>query len=346
MGFLSNIWTTAATDWIFEPLAGEQVPGGVDHAPIQPETGYLSIFLRSMRIIDVRRGLTRFYPAAFSYISIPQLIEGRAEFQTVTSATKLEALDAGHVDRVISLNHRLLGPVPYRGGDLELEIGLFSIKGAELAVPFLKVLESMAMAAGVSFIATAKPFLSPLKNGLKLLADAAADSTLEVGLSTRFDNPETGYFVVMRAEKDAVQASELMIGEDHRLMKKDGQLIGNYPYMVLSIESGAERSDWFTIPDVSATYSELRDAVRSGGIGKTEEAFAMFRRTVLTSPDLLLKDAERLVGEVEGEINSVMQRGVLTRGRTTDLPELPSADLRELRSIDLFSAPGKSSVGP
>lgn len=328
MGILNRLLRTRTTDWTFDRLRESQVPDGLPHVPLKPEASYVSIFVRSMRIVDVRRGWTKFYPSVYSYVSLLHRDEGeKAEFQVVASPSKLEELDVHRVERVIRLDQRILGPVPYRGGDLTLELGLFSIKSVELAKPFLAVLEQMATVAGVSFVAAAKPFIAPLRKGVELLTDSS-DLNLEVGLSKLFSRPETGYFFVIRAESGRVEVSKLRVRDnDGRLVDDTGRVLADYPYLVFSIEASEQRDDWFLIPDVAKAYKELQQAVRSGRRNDAEWALTVFKRTVLTSPDLLTRDASRLAKEVEGEVALAMPASMTSVGR---------AKLRELKAIRLF----------
>ena len=81
----------------------------------------------------------------------------------------------------------MLGPVPYRGGDIGLEVGLFSIKSADLAKPYLSLMEDISNKAGVSMINTALQFAEPLKNGINLLVGGDVDTLLEIGISNTYN---------------------------------------------------------------------------------------------------------------------------------------------------------------
>lgn len=322
MSSWQNILRDKASDYAFASVA--QGPDGVEHTPIQKNSGYISVLLRSTRIVDIRKGWSKFYPLIHSYISIPHLDGQIAEFQVVTSPSKLAELDSNRLDRVISLNHRLLGPTPYRGGDLKLEIGLFSVKSSDLAKPFLGVLEDMASAAGVSFVSVAMPFIGPLKKGVELLM-GSSELSLEIGLATIFNKPETGYFAAMRAPREEVSATEFKIAEDFRLTQGSNQAVRDYPYFVFSIDISERRDDWFLIPDIASLYKELMGAVRKDKRGEANEVFSVFRRTVLTSPDLLQNDARKLVREVEDKVAEALPT-VMTSTSTHEIPPL-----REIR---------------
>ena len=69
----------------------------------------------------------------------------------------------------MQLDQRLLGPVPYVGGDIQAEVGLFSVASGDLTGPYLKLLDLLSQAATVSFIGLALPFVEPIKQGINAL---------------------------------------------------------------------------------------------------------------------------------------------------------------------------------
>src|ERR1022692_2238455 len=203
MGFWNDIMRQKAEDWAYMELDADQVPTGVAHEPIAPDAAYVTLTLRSLRIVDVRRGLKRFYGAIHSWSSLSHP-DGRVQFQVVTVPAELKNADAKHLDRAIQMDRPILGRVPYRGGGLELELGLFSVVSADLVGPFLTVLESMSMAAGVTFAPVALPFIGPLTDGISLLTGESGALQLEIGLSKQWE-PSTGYYAIVRAPRDQIR---------------------------------------------------------------------------------------------------------------------------------------------
>jgi hypothetical protein len=303
VSFLDTILRTRSSDYSFGPIT--VAPGRLLSTAIGKQGAYISVLLRSARIVNVRRGWNKFYPVVHSYISLPHLDGKRAEFQTVTSPSKLLEFDASHIDRVININHRLLGPTPYRGGDLNLEIGLFSVKSDDLAKPFLSLLETMAGAAGVSYMSVAMPFVAPLKKGLESLTESN-NINLEIGLSTSFGTPQTGYFFVARTEREKLNPKNITVSDDFRLVDDTGGGFKDFPYLIFSVEASESRDDWFLIPEISIAYKEIQETIRKGKRTQLEEVVAFFRRTVLTSPDLLLRHAQQLVKSVEDDVSIQM----------------------------------------
>lgn len=144
-------------------MSANQTPNREPIRAIKSDSEYISIVLKSMRVVNVRVGFSKFYTTVHSYISLSHASGTRANFYVCTTPGQLEEFDKSNVDRIININKRLLGPVPYVGGDLNLELGLFSIKSADLIKPFVSLLTDISNLAGVSFIKAAEPYVAPLK---------------------------------------------------------------------------------------------------------------------------------------------------------------------------------------
>jgi len=305
MGLFDGVLFKKTQNWIFEPLSAKQTPDGLQSANIEPDKYYLSVFLRSMRIVNVRKAFSRFYGTVHSHISVPHL-DGTIEIDTVTTPDRLKDVPTDSVVDIVEFNHRLLGPVPYRGGDFVFQVGLFSIKGTDLAEPFLDVLQSMSTAAGVSYWNIAKPFVDPVKKGIELLVGAQGAAALEIGAHGTWPKPRTGYYLAMRAEKGTVAVNSLKVAPDFRLTDQSDTPYTDYPYLLLAVEADTTRPDWFTIPDIRAAYKALQEDVRQGNVKTADQTFQVFRRTALTSPDLLRPHATAIVGEVEETLRNTL----------------------------------------
>lgn len=299
MSWWPEILRKRTEDWIYAELAPDQVPPPAHTGDVDPEAAYLSVFLRSARVVDVRRGLKSFYGVVHSTIKLPHRA-GDATFSVVVAPTALRDIDANRLDRVIQLNQRLLGPVPYVGGDLELEVGLFSVATADLVAPYLELLETLSRTAGVAFISAALPFVGPIVQGINLLAGGGDDTILEIGLSTTHVPPRQGHFVVVRAPKGSLEVADLRVdAADSRLVDGAGRPLGEYPYIVLEIRADPQRDDWRQIPELKAADEAIAREYRAGRREETEEALVAFRRIARTCDDLLLEDGERLAQKME-----------------------------------------------
>lgn len=309
MGWWSEIFKAKAKDWFYREMPVGQTPNDVEYFKVVPNQFYVEVFLKSMRIVNVREGINKFYAATHSYISLPQKFKtDPAKFHVFTGNGNIEEMDAKNIDRILVVNKRLLGPIPYWGGDLELQLGLFSIKSTDLAKPYLTLLQEISTKAGVSFISKALTFAEPLQKGIELLTGSDSPTVLEIGLSTTFtDNTEplrTGYFVVVRCDKNSLDISNLTISpNDYKLQYKDGRPVEDYPYFVFQVTASKQRNNWFDISELSSAYQQLRDEVRKGDFNKATEALIVFKRTLLTCGDLLQKDALEISKQVDNETN-------------------------------------------
>ena len=333
MGWWDSAWKTLAEDWVYGWLGPQQVRSSFPTGAVEANASYLNIFLKSARVVDVRKGLTTFYGVVHSFMKLPHRSLGTAEFNVVTTPDDLKNVDA-RVDRVVQVNQRLLGPTPYVGGDLEIEVGLFSVPSSDLAAPYLSLLKSLSNAAGVAFMTSALPFAGPILEGVKLLTGGQG-TTLEIGLSMTEPAPRQGYCVVMRAPKNAVPVSNLKLDpSDFRLLDSKGQPIAQYPYLVLEVQSSSKRDDWFQIPDLAKAYSRVQALYREGNDKDTEAALQMFRRVAKTCNDLLMEDADLLANKVASmyQIVTAAQtgRGVINvpgPAVAVELPDLQKANL-------------------
>ena len=131
MGWWRHVVEERTRDWTFSPV-------GAPGAAVDAESAYLNVFLDSMRVVHIRKGLQRFYGTVSSYCALPHRSNGTAEFFVVNTPTHLKDASPSELARVLNLKTRLLGPVPYRGGDLQLQVGLFSIGAGDLSGPYLE----------------------------------------------------------------------------------------------------------------------------------------------------------------------------------------------------------------
>lgn len=307
MGWFSRIFANKTKDWFFGHLPANQTPDGIAPKTLIANQEYLHIILKSMRIVNVRKGLSKFYATVHSHIEVAHISGKASSFNYVTTPGNLEKLDSARIDRVINVNRRLLGPVPYRGSDVKVEVGLFSVKEADLAAPFIKLLTDMSALGGVSFISAALPYVKPLETGIELLTGSTDDTILEIGLNKDFNVVETGYYVVMRANKDDIDITDLRIdADDFKLVDTKGNAIADYPYFVFEISAKPNRDDWYNIPDISNSYNELRKEVEQGNYTEAGDALKVFKRTVYISPDLIFKDAKVIYQTIETEINQIL----------------------------------------
>lgn len=318
MSFLRNIFKTRSKDWIFQKLEDSQTPPDSLTESIEINENYIEIWLKSLRIVDVRKGLSKFHPVAHSFISIPYFgsIEP-AEFNMVTKPGKLEELNSNNIDRVISVNKQMLDKIPYRGGNIDLDIGLYSIKSQDLAGPYLTLLEDISSKAGVSFVNQALQFAEPLKTGINLLTGGGDDSIFEIGLSTTFEgvNLKTGYYVVIRSERNDLDPLKLSVSPDNFKLLYEGDRVEDYPYLVFEIKKSVRKQIWWNEVKIQEGYKEIEDAYNRNNQDDLYSAFKQFQRIVQLSPNLIEKDKQRVKDEVKERLGLKNTNAIATAGK-------------------------------
>ncbi|WP_328762558.1 hypothetical protein [Streptomyces sp. NBC_00272] len=332
MSWWSKVLRDRATSWHFAPL---ETSAGTERRPIPPDEAYLNAFLTSMHIADVRVATRKFYGAVTSSFSVSTRAGGSAEFVVVTTPTVLKNIDAQNLDRVITVDKRLLGPVPYRGGGIDLEIGLFSMPAADLLEPYLNLVEDISKLAGVGLVTGGVPLVPTVKAAINALLGSQDNPRLELGVAATFAEPHTGYYCAVRADRNKVGLEDISLSRDRRLIHStDGGEVTE-PYLVFELTCSEQRGDWASIPEVLTSYQEVRGAAKRGELEGAKQALALFGRTVVFCTDLLMQDGKRLRDLVSGEVDKAFPATV-TGGR-------PGTDMPELSELLLFSNPPETA---
>jgi len=301
-----DFWKAEAKDYLFGQLDAKQGPSGISVAPIVKDKAYVQVILRRMRIVNIRLATKKLYGAVHSDLGLLHQSGSVVTFKQLIAPPELKDVESSSLDRTIISNQPILGPTPYRGSALQLNLALVSVVSADLAGPYLEVLSGLASAAGVSFVSAAQPFLKPLTSGIDLLTGVKGASMREIQVVSNLDPLQTGIFVVMRATKNDLKLSDLRVAADYSLQYADGQPVTKYPYMVISIEASPDRNDWMGIPELKTAYAEVADAVKRDKPDEYQEAMSVFRRTALLNGDLLFDHAKQLVAQVKVRMDELM----------------------------------------
>jgi hypothetical protein len=317
-------------DAFFGPV--QSADGTIPGAPIEPESAYLGLYLESMRISATRlRGQT-FYGVVASTCSVVSRSESKAELVAVSTPESLRGVDPAHLDRVIAGTIPLVGAVPYRGGGVDVEIGLFAVPGTYLMGPYLDLLGDVATVASAfltpASALTSAALMRPLRTGLDLLLGATSDARLETGLAHTWQTPAVGNYAVVRASEPA---GGFRVGAGNRLTNPDGSEV-RAPYLLLRLDAHRERHNWAGLPDVAAAYQVIADAARRGDLSGARDALAAFRRVAVFSPDLLASDGQRLHAKVAEQVRQAFPA-------TGTSGALPQVDFPDLADIELYKEP-------
>src|SRR5712671_2872078 len=134
---------------------------------LTPDECYVELFVEALWLPKARYLESYYHGVVHAYSSLATLGGQRAKFALVSTPAELTAVNPKALPRVFSRTQRALGPVPWRGGDLDLEIGLFSVNSGGLADSVLDIVTSMSATGGVTFMSTAAPFVPFVRKGLQ-----------------------------------------------------------------------------------------------------------------------------------------------------------------------------------
>jgi hypothetical protein len=325
--FWEAVWREPTKLPVFERFLPSNTPEQAAIRAIKADEHYIALNLRSLYIPFARTGLTRFFGAAFCYARFPALGGGDAEYQVFRVPVELQNLDKKHVDRLLQLNSRLVGPLPYRGGDFEFQLALFTIATADMLAPFLDLLQSVSQSIPSAFASTASTALGTVRKGMDAFKQSAGPNSLQVGVHQTKYVPETGVYLL--ASTDGRRPSgPCKLEPDGRVIEPNGNDL-KAPYIVFEITATERKDDWFSIPELSSAYAQLRNALKVGKPKPVQEALVVLQRAVLLSNDLVPADAERIVALVKDRVDGLQQAGLTS---AADAPQ----EVEELQTLKVY----------
>jgi hypothetical protein len=303
MGWISDLWTrvsgSTAEDLTFVP--GMTIPGAPAAQPITADACYIELYLESLRIEKARRFATQFNGVVYAFQTLARDGAANASLAAVSKPDSLAKLDSSALGNVITVSRKLTGPVPWRGGTLHLELGLFSVKTGNLLSPFLDFVTQVSATAGVSFVNTAVPFLPLLLKGMDLLAGQTEDVALEVAYDADMDVRTSGTYAIIASGKGNIDVSRLTIDPVDRKLLLNGVPL-QCGYAVFSIRRTDQKADWGEIPELKSAIDAVVANIKLNNKEAAEKALDSFRFIATTSPDLTPDDADWIVGNAEKKL--------------------------------------------
>jgi hypothetical protein len=293
-------------DWVDNVLNGraDQITCGYigKKKPITPKNGtYLTVDVEMLYIRDVRRVTSKFYGAMYGSISVPYNNGETREFQAIDSVAQLKELDASNLDNIAQGPFCLLDDVPYYDTGIDVRVSLLAVKSADLAAPYISLLKTLADTAGVAFLSQITPFADAIGKGIAGLIN---DNTIEIGRFANFRPIYEGEYAVIRTDKERLPLETLAYDANNRRLLSNGTELTKYSYFVLKFSSSSKRENWYQIPEIKSAYNDLIEQVQKTPDNKkvNMQAFKTFKTMVTLSPELLEKDADRLIEGVRKHV--------------------------------------------
>jgi hypothetical protein len=270
---------------------------------------YVELRIASLRIPRSRKFTSKLYGVIHAFTTLSRIAAKDVQFANVRAPDNLANIDPDNAYKAVMVDKVVMGPAAWRGGNLDIEIGLFSVVTSDMAGPFVDLMTDLAQVASASFATAAAPFVPTIKKGVQLLAGKVGSASLEVGISRTLDKPATGFYAVIGADKAGYDMSGLSVdANDYRLMRS-GKPVEDVAYLVYRLSTSKQRPDFGNIPELAQGYSDLLAKLRDGREAPARDALAAFTRLALTSPDLIEADADALVDKASKLVTRLFPDG-------------------------------------
>lgn len=333
-----RIFREAAQQYTFLETGPAAEPDPVE---IPPRSAYISVMLRAARLTQMRRGLDRLHGVVHSVLRVVT-DNGPEQFSAVVAPPEFGDVRAGRLDRFVQLNRRLLGPVPYVGGALDAQVGLLTVPSSELSAPYVSLLQTLGEQAVLPYASLARPFVTPLMQGVNLLVGGGRGTMVEIGLDTTWPQARAGRMLVLRMpHAEAAKRGVRLADDGLHVVDRDGTQVEDHPALILEILAERTRPDWPSIPELAAGYARVREAFRSGRRVEVDRALAEFRRIALSCVDLLPQDRLAVEACVRREVLDAGVPQTSARGGDGDVDEQGPV-LRPLDELDIYGAAERS----
>jgi hypothetical protein len=284
------------------------LPAPAGNAPFDPDAGeYFQIRLSDMYLSEDVRWMKEIAPAAFlqtefNYAGAPT----RKPFFVSNSLLPELPVSKKGIRARLS-NTSVIGPVPYKGGDVVLFLGLFQTALKDWRAIAFDVFETVVgpFAAGPvsKYLQLADKMSSKI---LECLGQGDVESILAdrrpVGKNAL---PASGYWAYLRALPDGVDPAKLRVVDD-TLHIEDGGGTMRYEasdYCLVQVERSATRNDYASMP-AHGVWEEARKLALAGKAVEAQGAMLDCARQILASPDLTEGDKEELIKLYQAKLHT------------------------------------------
>jgi hypothetical protein len=295
--WLANRYQSVAKHFTYEFIDSTRVTGrtiGTD--PLRSGEHYYRLTLAEMFLQNKRKWFTEWTPAVYSLVKF-QFGNSEVTASHVAGPTTIEALKDKTVQASVTLNYPLTPLTPFNGGDIEIDVGLTALPGRNDLTQLLQVLGDFSKVLAVPQISTALTFAQPLVGGIQSLV-GADDTQLALRLHDSFTQGSTlkpGYLGVVAKPSGSLVNAKLSVKNDRLLY--DGSSLTDTDYMLLRVDSFAERDDYHALSSIDQPFQaaikalgeaagEFEEQARKTKLDSAERYLAAAKLAAYNSPEL------------------------------------------------------------
>jgi len=308
---IKQIATRDAEHFIGESILKNNVDVDFDDTPIKAYEGYFRIWISDMFLTKSRNWFKDWHAAVHASV---QLQFGDQAAQTFTRAAKApeEALGQG-----VLKEYKVLDLMPFNGGTVELQASLLAMQGEDYLGKAIGVLQDFSGLVGAP-LAQAVAISEKIANGIDTLVDATDglphlvfhDTFTAAG--TGGNELRAGYWAIIKATKAQIATARLAVkGGKLCYAKGPGAPtapLEGYDYILLRIETQAERDDW-RLKGIEDALTKAYNAYYEGEMEKFEAYKRMAELVVWQSPDLSKHDRRRVIQAIRRDLEEVTGGG-------------------------------------
>ena len=341
-------------------LDDDNVTPAAPGTEICADKSYFIIRLSEVYLARSRTLWRRFYPVVHAWGATET-----GQEHGLAAPTQLQQVSEAGLDRVITLNARLLGPTPYRGGDVSLVAGLYAVPGDDVAQALVSTVSALTALTGSAI---------PAGSIAKIVTDGVDKilgldrTTLRLGVCDTFypnNVLRTGFHVGLGAGPSDVDFSRLWLRDRHLVKGPDPYAAKPYEdhdYVVVEVERREVRDDWPGLPGMAELQEKLE------GIMKLPDATVAFKRqklhdfwpevmqTLTASPYLTTANATFIAANIAANLNERLnaieapnpfeKRSWSDDPEDTDPTDIDLAAIPDYYEFDEVNAGDRKAVNP
>jgi hypothetical protein len=304
-----NLFGAEGDHLLWTRLADDHVVGGESGLIIKSGEAYFTVRLTEMFLGRSRTLWRKFYPVVHAFSA-----HAGSEEHAVAGPGQLQAVTDAGLDRVISLNFRLAGPTPFRGGDMSIVAGLYSVPGDDAAKALV---ETVSALAGLAMIPASQ--VAPVAQVIKTGIDGVfrlGTTKLRLGVNDTFiaSNPlRSGFHVGIAAPETEIDLDRLWLRDGRLITGKDpiaGTAFTGHDYMVIQLERSERLSNWPALPGMSELQQRFNSVLADELLSADDKRnrlgvlWPAFRETLVNSPYLTFSDALRIQNDVKNDLKA------------------------------------------
>ncbi len=289
-------------------LPVDQIYDAYKEEPIENDQAYFVVRMKEMYLQHTRVLWRKYYPMLRGYVRY-----ANKEELSVTGPGQLKQLGETNPDRVVNLNHRLAGPIPYKGDDVTVVAGLYAVPGQDATKALVDTVGQLAALGGVALGQTLA-VAGIVKSAVEGIV-GMGETSLSLGVEDTFykGNPfRSGLYLGVSARSSEVKLSELWL-KDGRLVQGRDPIVGkpytDYDYMILEVERRPNREDWPGLPKIAEFNEQFAAVMRDSAVdvkgkkARLGKIWPQFQQALNESPYLITADREQIEVSLSKDLN-------------------------------------------